>query len=43
MGDILAEDDMWDLFEIIDNGTAPFRRTEAPLFDPHGDGWWLES
>lgn len=30
MGDILAEDDMWDLLDIIDNGTALFRRTEAP-------------
>jgi hypothetical protein len=43
MGDIIAEDVMWDLVEIIDNGTALFRRTETPLFDPYGDGWWLQN
>lgn len=39
MADILAEDDMWDLLEIVD-GTAVFRRTTEPMFDPTGDGWW---
>jgi hypothetical protein len=23
--------------------TAFFRRTSAPLFDPYGDGWWLQN
>lgn len=22
--------------------TAVFRRTDAPVFDPFGDGWWLQ-
>jgi hypothetical protein len=22
--------------------TAFFRRNSAPLFDPHGDGWWRQ-
>jgi hypothetical protein len=26
-----------------DGKTAIFRRTGAPLFDPHADGWWLQS
>lgn len=41
MRDIIAADDM---FEIIDTvaDTAFLRRTEAPLFDPLGDGWWLQ-
>lgn len=42
MADILAEDDMWELVEIVCGITAIFRRTSAPLFDPLGDGWWLQ-
>jgi len=37
----LAKDDMWDLAAVIGT-TAFFRRTEAPPFDPLGDGWWLQ-
>ena len=37
----LREDDMWDLMEVIHN-TAFFKRTNAPLFNPYGDGWQLQ-
>jgi len=37
----LKDDDMFELIEIVGT-TAFFRRTAAPLFDPHGDGWWLQ-
>ncbi len=38
----LCADEMFDLIEV--NGkTAFFRRTAAPLFDPRGDGWWLQA
>ncbi len=39
MADVLAEDAMWSL-EAFVSVTAVFRRTDAPLFDPFGDGWW---
>jgi hypothetical protein len=39
MADILADDEMWSL-EGFASVTAIFRRTEAPLFNPIGDGWW---
>jgi hypothetical protein len=39
MADVLAEDAMWQ-FVTLAGGAAIFRRTEAPLFDPFGDGWW---
>lgn len=39
MADVLAEDAMWSL-QGFASTTALFRRTEAPLFDPMGDGWW---
>jgi hypothetical protein len=39
LADFVAEDDMFDLIDIID-GTAVFKRTSAPVFDPKGDGWW---
>ena len=41
MADILTEDDMWDLVTIA-RTTAIFRRTNAPTFDPVGDGWWTQ-
>jgi hypothetical protein len=41
MADIIAEDAMWDLVAVIST-TAVFRRTEAPTFDPFGDGWWIQ-
>jgi len=39
LADILAEDPMWHLEGFIAT-TGLFRRTDAPLFDPFGDGWW---
>jgi hypothetical protein len=32
------------MFEVVALvvATAIFRRTEAPLFDPRGDGWWMQ-
>lgn len=39
MADFLAEDEMFDLVEII-YFTAVFRRTSAPTFSPYADGWW---
>jgi hypothetical protein len=37
----LSGDDMWRLDEVVGN-TAFFSRTNAPTFDPLGDGWWLQ-
>jgi hypothetical protein len=37
----LRADAMFDLLEVV-RTTAFFRRTAAPVFDPHGDGWWLQ-
>ena len=37
----LKEDIMFELIETVLN-TAFFRRTNAPLFSPTGDGWWLQ-
>ncbi len=39
MAEILKKDDMFDHLETLGK-TAFFRRNEAPLFDPLGDGWW---
>ena len=37
----LRADAMFTLLEVVDT-TALFRRTDAPTFDPLGDGWWLQ-
>jgi hypothetical protein len=37
----LREDEMFDLACVTGN-TAFFHRTDAPTFDPFGDGWWLQ-
>jgi hypothetical protein len=37
----LKKDRMFDLIEVV-HTTAFFRRTEAPVFDPLADGWWLQ-
>lgn len=37
----LKKDAMFDLLEVV-HTTAFFRRTDAPLFDPLADGWWLQ-
>lgn len=36
--EFLREDEMFRLEEVVRN-TAFFTRTDAPTFDPHGDGW----
>jgi hypothetical protein len=41
MFSFLARDEMWRLDEVVGN-TAFFSRTDAPTFDPLGDGWWLQ-
>ena len=38
----LRDDEMWKLLEVVQGRTAVFRRTDAPIFDPLGDGWWLQ-
>ncbi len=38
MYEFLRADKMWKHLENVDF-TAFFQRTDAPLFDPHGDGW----
>jgi hypothetical protein len=38
----LRADKMFELLEVVEK-TAFFRRTNAPLFDAFGDGWWLQS
>jgi predicted O-methyltransferase YrrM len=37
----LREDDMFRLDRVV-SMTAFFQRSEAALFDPEGDGWWLQ-
>lgn len=39
--DFLREDQMFRLLEVVEK-TAFFRRTDAPTFDPFGEGWWLQ-
>ncbi len=41
LGDFLAEDEMFEPLALVE-GTALFRRTEAPTFDSCGDGWWTQ-
>ena len=38
----LRDDEMWKLLEVVHGRTAVFRRTDAPIFDPLDDGWWLQ-
>jgi hypothetical protein len=37
----MREDRMFELVEVVET-TAFFKRTREPLFDPFGDGWWLQ-
>lgn len=37
----LLEDDMFENIA-LEGYTSFFRRTDRPVFDPHGDGWWLQ-
>ena len=39
--EFLRRDAMFHLAEVV-NTTAFFRRTEAPVFNPFGDGWWAQ-
>lgn len=39
--EFLKEDEMFTLLDIVDY-TAFFTRTDSPLFDPFGDGWWMQ-
>jgi predicted O-methyltransferase YrrM len=39
MADVIAEDAMFETVELVST-TAVFRRTDAPTFNPTGDGWW---
>lgn len=41
LADVIAEDEMFEPVELVST-TAVFRRTDAPAFDPTGDGWWLQ-
>jgi predicted O-methyltransferase YrrM len=41
LADFISEDRMFGKVEFI-GATAVFRRTDAPVFDPFGDGWWLQ-
>ncbi|MGZ9115516.1 MAG: class I SAM-dependent methyltransferase [Methylocystis sp.] len=42
LADFLSEDQMFEKVEFV-GSTAIFRRTDAPVFDPLGDGWWLQA
>lgn len=42
MFDIIRADDMFELREVVGDQLAVFRRTHAPLVDPHSDSWWLQ-
>jgi hypothetical protein len=37
----MREDRMFELIDVVET-TAFFRRTGEQLFDPFGDGWWLQ-
>ena len=41
LADFLAEDEMFEFIALLE-ATAVFRRTDAPTFDPCGDGWWAQ-
>ncbi len=41
LADFLAEDEMFETVDLVE-GTAIFRRTDAPTFDPLQDGWWTQ-
>jgi hypothetical protein len=42
MFELLRVDDMFELIEVVDENTAFFRRTDAPMIDPESDSWWLQ-
>jgi len=42
MYDIIRADEMFELVQVIEDNTAFFRRTAAPLIHPESDSWWLQ-
>lgn len=42
MMEVLQDDAMWEYLGNV-RFTAFFRRTDAPTFDPLGDGWWQQN
>jgi hypothetical protein len=36
---VVKEDEMFEVVDVVSGKTAILRRTEAPTFDPLGDGW----
>jgi hypothetical protein len=42
MFEIIKAEKMFSLLEIVDDNTAIFERTDAPLIDPESDSWWLQ-
>lgn len=42
MFEIIKADDMFELVDIVNDNMAFFKRTSAPLIDPHSDSWWLQ-
>ena len=41
LADVIAEDAMFETVELVAT-TVVFRRTDAPVFNPTGDGWWQQ-
>ncbi len=42
MFEIIRADDIFELLEVVEDKLAIFGRTNAPIVDPQGDGWWLQ-
>ena len=42
MFEILSADTMYQVMKIIDGNTAFLLRTDVPVVNPEGDGWWLQ-
>jgi len=38
---VVSHDEMFRMVEVCGK-TAFLQRTDAPLFDPRADGWWLQ-
>jgi hypothetical protein len=43
MADIIAENEMWSFVGLAGITTAIFKRTDAPVFDPYCDGWYMQT
>ena len=42
MFEVIKADDMFELLDVVGGNLAVFKRTSAPLLDPHSDSWWLQ-